>query len=289
MPAANPARHVVDHLLQVVAHGQLVDAWPLHVAADAKESGSTVARRPNRGVGGAAHFDHVRHAGDGFRVIDGRGAAVEADDRRERGPDARNPSFALQRLHQRRLFAHLIGPRSSMCNHLELGIGAEDVLAQKAFGVGIGNGLLHNVQKIAILAAQVDKANFGADGQAGNDRTFNHCMRIVQKDQVILAGSGLALIAVDQDIFWLFRLLGDERPLHARRKSSPSAAPQAAGLHLVDNPGRSLLQALFRGRIAPQFEIAFDLCRSLAKAPGHDLYFIGMGDQPRHERPSLRL
>ncbi len=60
-PAAHAARYFVDHLFEVVAHGQLVDAGPLNVAANAEETRPAIARRTNRRKGRAAHRDHVRH------------------------------------------------------------------------------------------------------------------------------------------------------------------------------------------------------------------------------------
>ena len=36
------------------------------------------------------------------------------------------------------------------------------------------------------------------------------------------------------------------------------------------------------GYKAVQFEVAVDIGRTLAKAPGHDLYLVGMGDQVSH-------
>src|ERR1017187_6013466 len=44
-PAINPPRHFVDHLFEVVAHRQFVDAGALDVAADPKQSSPAVAHR----------------------------------------------------------------------------------------------------------------------------------------------------------------------------------------------------------------------------------------------------
>ncbi len=90
------------------------------------------------------------------------------------------------------------------------------LLAQKALGVGVVDGLLHDLEQVAILAAQVDKAHLGADGQAGDDHTLDHRVGIVLEDQPVFAGARLALISVDQDVLRLGRLLGNEGPLHAR-------------------------------------------------------------------------
>ena len=100
----------------------------------------------------------MRHGGDGLGVVDDRGTAVEADDGREGRLDARHAALAFERLHQRRLFAHFVGARAGLGDDLKFGVGAEDVLAQKAACVGIGDGLLHDFEKIAILAAQIDEA-----------------------------------------------------------------------------------------------------------------------------------
>ncbi len=290
--AADAACNFVDHFFEVVAHGQLVDAGALDVAADAEEPRAAVARRANGGVGCRAHVDDVGHGGDGLGVVDDRGTAVEADDGREGRLDAGNAALAFERLHERRFFADFVGARAGLRDDLEFGAGAEDVLAQKAAIVGVGDGALHDFEQIAVLAAQVDEAHLRADGEAGDDGAFNDSVRIVQKDQVIFAGAGLAFVAIDEDVLGLGGLLGNEGPLHARREARAAAAAQAAGLHLVDDPFGALGEALLHGLIAAEFEIAVDVRRAHAKAAGDDLDFIGMGDEPRHSWPcasGLRL
>ena len=147
--------------------------------------------------------DDMRHRRNGLGVVDDRGSAVETHDSREGRLDARNAALAFERLHQRRLFAHFVCARAGLRDDLKFGVGSEDVLAQKALRVRVGNGLLHDLEQIAILAAQIDEAHLRADGQAGNDGSFNHRMGIVQKNQVILAGARFALVAIHQHILWL--------------------------------------------------------------------------------------
>ncbi len=222
------------------------------------------------------------HSRDGLGIVDDRGTAIEADNGREGRLDARHTALAFERLHQRRLFADFVGASAGLRDDLELDAGAEDVLAQKAALVGIGDGALHDFEKVAIFAAQIDKAHARAHRQAGDDGAFDHGMRIVQEDQVILAGSGLAFVAVDEDVLGLGGLPGNEGPLHARREARAAASAQATGLHLVDDPLGGLREAFFHGLIAAQFEIAVDVRRAFAEAAGDDLDFIGMGDEPRH-------
>ena len=154
------AGDLVDRLaLEVVAHGQLVDAGALDVAADAEEARAAVALGAELGVGLAAHQKNVRGGGDGLGVVDDGGAAVEADDGREGRLDARHAALAFERLHQRGLFADLVGARAGLRDDVEVDARAEDVLAEEALRVGVGDGLLHDLEQVAVLAAQIDEAH----------------------------------------------------------------------------------------------------------------------------------
>ena len=99
------------------------------------------------------------------------------------------------------------------------------------------------------------------------------------ENQPVFAGAGLALIAVAQNVFRLGRLLGHERPLHPGRESRAAAPAQAGILHLINNGVRLHGERLLHGFVAVEFEVAVDVGRAQAKAPGDDLYLVGMGDQ----------
>ncbi len=228
-------------LLEVVAHGQLVDAGALDVAGDAEEARAAVALGAELGVGLAAHQEDVRGGGDGLGVVDDGGAAVEADDGREGRLDARNAALAFERFHQGGLFADLVGSRAGLGDDVEVDAGAEDVFAEEALRVGIGDGLLDDLEEVAILAAQIDEAHLRADGEAGDHGAFDDGVRVVQEDDVVFAGAGLGLVAVDQDVLGLLGLLGDEGPLHAGGEACAAASAQAGGLHGVDDPGGHLV------------------------------------------------
>src|SRR5215831_1512118 len=98
----------------------------------------------------------------------------------------------------------------------------KDVFAQIAFGVCVGNGLAHDIDQIAVFAANINKADFCAHRQAGNNYAFNHSVGIVLQDGTVFAGAGLTLVAVDEDVFGFGGVLGDEAPLHAGGKSGAS-------------------------------------------------------------------
>ncbi len=224
----------------------------------------------------------VRHRRDRLGVVDDRGSAVQTDNSREGRLDAWNAALAFERFHQRRLFADFVRACAGLRDDLKFCFGAEDVFAEKALRIGVGNGLLHDLEQVAILAAQIDEAHLRTDGQAGDDGSFDNGVGIVQKDQVILAGARLALVAIHQNVLRLGRLLGHERPLHPRRKACAAATAQIRGLHLVDDPVGPLRETFPCGFVAAELDVLIDIRRALAEALRDNLHFIGMRNQPRH-------
>src|SRR5882724_8876253 len=114
----------------------------------------------------------MRDRSERFHVVDDRGTAPESDDSREGRTDSRNTALAFQRFHQRRLFTHFIRACASMPVAVKLFVASENVLAQVAFGVGIGEGLTHNVDQVAVFAANVNKSDLRANGQTSDDHTL---------------------------------------------------------------------------------------------------------------------
>ncbi len=155
-------------------------------------------------------------------------------------------------------------------------------LPMNASGVGVANRFLHDLQQISVLAANVDVAALRAHGQRADHDAFDHRVRIVLENQAVFAGAGLALVAVAQHVFRLGRLLGHERPLHPGREPGAAAAAQAGILDLVDDGVRLHGERLLHGLVAVELEIAVDVGRTLAEAPGDDFYLVGMGNEVSH-------
>src|SRR6187402_49563 len=253
------------------------------MAGDTEEPRSAVAFAAYLGIRLAAHQKNRRCGRNRLRVVDHRRSAVESNNGREGGLDTRNTTLAFERLHQRRLFADLVRARARLRHNVEVHtLMAKDILAEIALRVRVGYGLFHDLQEIAILSAQIDEAHLRADRQAGDHRAFDHGMRIVKKYDVVLAGSGLRLIAVYKDVLRLLRNLGDKAPLHARRESCAAATTQAARLHLRDHPFGAVRNGILHGLVAVQFDVLIDLCRALSKPAREDLDFIGMRNKDWH-------
>ncbi len=210
------------------------------------------------------------------------GPAPQSHDRGKWRTNARDAALPFERFHQRRLFADFIGARAGVHKDVEIDARAEDVLADEAARVSVGNGLLHDLDQVAIFAAQIDVAGLRADRERGDHHAFNDGVRIVLEDEAVFAGAGLALVTVAQHVLRLGRLLGHERPLHAGRKSRAAAAAQVRLLHLVDDGVGRHAERFLQRLVAVELEIAVERGRAHAKALGDDLHFIGMGDQVCH-------
>ena len=278
----NAAAHFVDGLSQIVAQGKLVDAGAGDVSAEVEQARAAVALDADFGILLAAHEQDGRNAGEGLGVVDDRRPAPESDDGRKRRTDAGNAALAFERLHEGGLFADLVGSGAAMPIDLEIVAGAEDVLAADAARIGVGDSLLHDLQQVAVLAADIDVGGVRADGDGGDHGAFDDGVGIVLEDEAVLAGSGLALIAVAEYVLGLGALLGDERPLHARGESGAAASAEIAGLHLVDDGVGTEFEGLPHGLVAVEFEIAVEVGSAETEAPADDFDLIGMGDQVCH-------
>ena len=76
------------------------------------------------------------HGAERFHVVDDRGASIQADDGGEGRLDARVAALAFERFHQRRFFAAFVGARAGVRAELEIEAAAQNILAEKALGVG---------------------------------------------------------------------------------------------------------------------------------------------------------
>src|SRR6185437_16161339 len=104
--------------------------------------------------------------------------------------------------------------------------------------------------------------------------------RIEAQDVAILAGTGLGLVRVAQDVFLARRIARHERPFHPGREARTAASAQRAFLQLVDDRrrvgllGQDLLPRLPTAGLA----ITVDRPRRIEMQRGVDnLVFSGFG------------
>ena len=111
---------------------------------------------------------------------------------------------------------------------------AEDVLAQEALGLGLGDGAVEPLCREIVLAAHVDERPLRLDGMACQDDPLDQLVRVVFHDHSVFEGSRLRLIGVDDQIARVLAR-GEEAPLLPGREARAAAAADVGGLHLVDD------------------------------------------------------
>src|SRR6185312_13077845 len=72
------------------------------------------------------------------------------------------------------------------------------------------------------------------------DAALDQFVRIVAQDVAVLAGAGLALVGVDDEIARPLALLRHERPFEPGREAGAAAAAQPGFLAFVDDPVAAL-------------------------------------------------
>ena len=128
--------------------------------------------------------------------------------------------------------------------HIKIkGIAVDVILADELGVIGLVDRGLEPFALADELAAHIDVAGAAIHRAAGDQAAFDEQMRIVPHDLAILAGAGLGLVGVDDEIMRpVTDRLGHERPLQPGREAGAAAAAQARGLHLVDDSVAALVQ-----------------------------------------------
>ncbi len=181
----------------------------------------------------------------GLDVVDRGRAAVEAHIGRERRLQPRLALLAFEAFEQRGLLAADVGAGAVV--DVEVEVPAVDVVLADQLGlVGLVDRRLQPLALADELAAHIDVAGVRAHREAGDQAALDQQMRIVPHDLAVLAGAGLGLVGIDDEIVRpAVRLLRHERPFQAGREAGAAAAAQARRLHLVDDG----VAALFEDRL----------------------------------------
>src|SRR5262249_8000186 len=149
-PFPDAATVLVNQFADRDAQGQLDGAGPVYVAADVIQFRPVAAgvarvlrvgRHADRLEPLVALVDDVRHAGERLDVVDDRRLAEGALDGGKGRFDARPGALAFETLDQAGLLAADVGAGATVEVYVEVEAAAEDVLAQQAMLVRLGDGL----------------------------------------------------------------------------------------------------------------------------------------------------
>src|SRR5487761_633037 len=209
--------------------------------------------------------------------------------RRKRRLEARLALLAFERFEQPGFLAADIGTGAAVEAELEIEARAAGVWAHEAGGIGLVDRRLEDLRLVIELAADIDVAVMRAHADASEDAAFDQLMRVVTHDVTVLAGAGLALVGVDDEIGRAVARFRHERPFEARREPRSASPAQARGLDLVGDPIAALgdqilgaipIAALARalGAVEPPVELTVEI--------GEDAVLVGEHQRlpPANER-----
>ena len=145
---------------------------------------------------------------------------------RARRLGARLAAHAHDRVHQRRAFAADVGAAAGPHSDLDVLAAAENVLADQAQPLGVGDRFPEALDGQRILAADVVVCPLGAADDAGDEHPFEDLVRIALVDTAILVDVRLALVRVDGDELRRDSRLAAALPLDAGREPRAAAAAQ---------------------------------------------------------------
>src|SRR5579871_4286656 len=257
--AADAAAMAIDQLAERNPHRLFDVAGPLDMAGNAEQLGADIVWPADRRKPGRATPQNIGRDRNGLDVIDRRRAAIEADIGGEWRLQPRLALLAFEAFEQRGLLAADIG--TGAMGDIEIERPAVDiVLADQLRLIGLIDRRLQMLALPDELAAHIDVTGMRAHREARKQATLDEQMRIMPHDLAVLAGAGLGLVGIDDEIAWasVLGLLGHERPLHAGRETRPAAPAQARRLHLVDDPVAALVDDRFGSVPGPTLARAFE-------------------------------
>ena len=116
------------------------------------------------------------------------------------------------------------------------------------------------------------------DRLARDDHAFNQLVRVHLHERTIFARAGFAFIGVGDDVFRLWIVFGNEKPLHAGGESSAAAPAQIRFLGLVDDLlRRHLLQRFFQRLVAFRLQVNVNFVGvGNSEAAADQRYFPGL-------------
>ena len=210
------------------------------------------------GEGGGAVVEDPRQVGERLDVVDHRRLQVEAlGGREERRLEARHAAVALEALDEGGLLADDVGAGAPVQDDVDGEVGAEDVLADVAGGVGVVEGLGDALLGQRHLAADVEERLGGADGVAGDEHALDELVRVLLHEEPVLVGAGLGLVAVHHEVARPHAGRA-EAPLGAGGEAGAAAAEEAGRLHLVADRGGRLGQRRLQALVAAGGEVAVE-------------------------------
>ncbi len=235
---AHAAGVVFEQLAGGNAERQFPQARVLHLAGEAHQLGAMVfaAFAGQRLVPVVAVGDDGRHVAQGLDVVHARRLAPHADGGREGRLGARVGATAFQGVDQRGFFTADVATGTGMHEQLEVEAAAEDVLAQKACGLGFLDGTVQVLGRGGVLATQEDVAAVGLQRTGADQHAFDQQMGLLLHQHAVLPGVGFHFVRVAQQVADVHGFVfGHQAPLHAGGEACTTTPLEAGVLDGLDD------------------------------------------------------
>ena len=108
-------------------------------------------------------------------------------------------------------------------------------MAQQAFAPGLVDGPGEAFNRQWIFRPNIKNSLACSDGIGRDGHSFQHAVWITFHDAAVHKGSGVAFIAIANDVFRSTAGLRNGGPFQASRKTGPAAPPQARLGYFRDN------------------------------------------------------
>jgi hypothetical protein len=227
LAAPDAAPDVENDLPQGGAHGNFDEARVVDLAGEGEDFGTLGLLGSYRGEPLGSLGYNYRDIGQGFHVVDYRGLTPESLYSREWGLGDGHAPVALYGFEQGRFLAADKGAGAQPYLHIEGEIGAQDILAHEAHGLGLLDGYLEPLDGQGIFGADVDIALVGAHGPSGDHHGFENGMGIAFYGGAVHIGAGIALVGIADDVFHIAFHLGCGLPLETCGEAGAAAPAQA--------------------------------------------------------------
>ncbi len=231
VPSTRAAGDLVAELADRRPEAHLVDAGALEAVVEAHELRAGRRARREVAIGLGAGACDERHVAERLDVVDDRRQAEQAALRRERRTRRDLPAQALQAREQRGLLADDVRAGAFDDRDVEREPGAEDVVAERALGMRLGDRRVERGLRERVLRARQHEAVRRADGVARERHALEQQRRVLLHQVLVDVRARVALVAVRDDDLLVARGGARELPLHAGREAGAAAA---AHLGLLD-------------------------------------------------------
>ena len=143
---------------------------------------------------------------------------------------------------------------------LEIEAAAEDVLAEEAFFLSLGDGVFEALHRERVLGTDIDDAVVRADRVAADGHGFEDGVRVAFEHGAVHERARVAFVGVADDELFAFGLGGRERPFLAGGEARAAASAEVgSGDHVDDVLGLHGGDDLREGGIAAFGDVLVDI------------------------------